>query len=236
VKKGIAISCLVLLACATMLLASAKKSNVAFTSDYKHVIATPGSTHIIPNVQHASGTTISSVLSTYPYGTYFCCFGNTVAAGGANFPFQTWVAVGFTPATSATVTEIQASVGTFGENNSGFTLALYNDNNGVPGTALKEFHISTPPTYGECCTLDTGKHASGIPVTAGTQYWIVAKTGTSDVEFLGGWAFNSTDMRPGIYNMASWCKGSSVYCGTKSGQWVAFTNGDPVPAYGVFGN
>jgi hypothetical protein len=236
VKKGIAISCLVLLACATMLLASAKKTNVMTSADGKYAIATGGGTHIIPNAQPDTGTKISGVLSSYPYGTYFCCFGNTVAAGGANFPFQTWVAVGFTPASNATVTEIKASVGTFGENSSGFELALYNDNNGVPGTQLKGFHISSPPQYGTCCTLDVGKDNAGIPVTAGTQYWVVAKTDSKDVEFLGGWAFNSTDMRPGVYPIASWCKGSTTYCGQDSGKWVSGLNGDPVPAYSVVGN
>jgi hypothetical protein len=240
VKKriAIAISCVVLLACATMLLASAKHSNVSFTSDYKHVMATGGSGHMIPNVQRASGTVIAGNLSSYQYGTYFCCFGNTVA-GGANgsFPFQVWEGVAFTPASSATVTELQVAVGSFGSTNPGFDLALYTDNGGVPGTALKSFHIASPPTYGTCCTLDTAKDSAGIAVTGGTQYWIVAKTGGSTGEFLGGWNMNDTDQRPDTYTVASWCKGPTEYCGTTdNGKWVSGENGDPVEAYSVIGN
>jgi hypothetical protein len=238
VKKVIAISCLLLLVCATMLLASAKKSNYTFSPDFKKVIATQGATHVIPNVQVKSSkkTTISGDLSTYPYGTYFCCFGYTVAGGGGGFPFQAWEAVAFTPASDATVTEIEAAVGSFETSNPGFSLSLYTDENGVPGTSLKTFHIASAPVYGDCCTVDTAKDATGIAVTAGTQYWIVASTDNKEADFEGGWAMNDTDERQEQYTVASWCKGSSTYCGSNSGKWIAGVNGDPVQAYAVLGN
>ncbi|HEX8817184.1 MAG TPA: choice-of-anchor R domain-containing protein [Terriglobales bacterium] len=234
-KKGIAISCLALLACATMLLASPKHSNVTFSPDYKRVIATGSSTHIIPNVEPPSDKkVISGNLSSYPNGTYFCCFGYTIAGTGEGFPFEVWEAIAFTPASNATVTGIKAAIGTFG-GTAGFQLGLYTDDGGVPGTALKSFHISNPPTYGTCCVVDSGRDGNGIPVTGGTQYWLVAKVGPNDNDFEGGWNMNVTDQRVGEYTVASYCLGSSTYCGSNSGKWTAGTNGDPGNAYAVVG-
>jgi hypothetical protein len=212
-------------------LALGSKQNIVLTNDGRMAIATKAPAVITPAVRDAKLTTIAGNLSTYPFGTFFCCYGNTIAEGGSNFPFQTWVAIAFTPAANATVTRVEASVGTFG-GATGFELSLHADSGGVPGALIKGFHFPTPPQYGQCCVLDTGNDKAGIPVTAGTQYWVVASTKKNDTNFLGGWAFNSTDMRGGL--AASWCKGSSTYCGTNSGKWVAF-NG-LLPGFAVLGH
>jgi hypothetical protein len=212
-------------------LALGARQNVFTSNDGRMAIATNPPEVIVPAVRESKLTTIAGNLSDFPFGTFFCCYGNTIAEGGSNFPFQTWVAIAFTPKANATVTKIEASVGTFG-GSSGFELSINNDSSGLPGTAIKSFHIKTPPQYGACCTLDVGNSKAGIPVTAGTQYWIVSSTSSKDTDFLGGWAFNSTDMRP--YSAASWCMGSSTYCGSNSGKWVGF-NG-LLPAFAVLGH
>jgi hypothetical protein len=214
-------------------LALGTKQNFITSSDGRLAIATKGPSAIkVSDPSEDAGLThIGGNLSKYQFGTFFCCYGNTIAQGGANFPFQTWVGLPFTPAADGTVTKIKAAVGTFG-GPSGFELSMRADEGGIPGKTIKTFHIKTPPTYGDCCTLDVGSDSAGIPVTAGTQYWIVASTTAKDTEFLGGWAFNSTDMRS--LPAASWCKGSSTYCGTSSGKWVAFNGLNP--AFGVFGH
>jgi hypothetical protein len=216
-------------------LALGTKQNFITTNNGRMAIATKGPSAVTPRDinSNAGLNTIAGNLSTYPFGTFFCCFGNTIAKEGSNgFPFTTWVAIPFTPTADATVTRIEASVGTFG-GTSEFELSLFEDNNGVPGKALKSFHITAPPTYGACCTLDVGNDKAGIPLTAGTQYWIGATTNSKDV-FEGGWAFNSTDMRS--YPIASYCKGPSEFCGTtNNGKWVAGMSGDPLPAYAVLG-
>jgi hypothetical protein len=217
-------------------LALGTKSNFITSSDGRLAIATKGPSAVTPrDISRDAGLkTIAGNLSTYPFGTFFCCFGNTIAQEGSNgFPFTTWVAIPFTPSANVTVTRIEASVGTFG-NPSEFELSLREDNAGVPGKPIKSFHIVNPPTYGACCTLDVGNDKAGIPLTSGTQYWIAATTTTKDV-FEGGWAFNSTDMRS--HAIASYCKGPSTYCGTtNNGKWVAGQSGDPLPAYAVLGN
>jgi hypothetical protein len=214
-------------------LALGNKQNIVLTNNGRMAIAVHSSTLITPAIRDAKLTTIAGNLSTYPFGTFFCCFGNTIAQeGSGGFPFTTWVAIPFTPTANATVTRIEASVGTFG-GTSEFELSIREDNAGIPGKPIKSFHITAPPTYGSCCTLDVGNDKAGIPVTAGTQYWIAATTTAKDT-FEGGWAFNSTDMRS--YPIASYCKGPSNYCGTtNNGKWVAGMSGDPLPAYAVLG-
>jgi hypothetical protein len=214
-------------------LAVGSKSEYQTINNGRMAIATHPATLITPAIRDAKLTTIAGNLSTYPFGTFFCCFGNTIAEEGSNgFPFTTWVAIPFTPAADATVTKIEASVGTFG-GTSEFELSIRQDNAGVPGKPIKSFHITSPPTYGACCTVDVGNDKAGIPVSANTQYWIAATTTAKDT-FEGGWAFNSTDMRS--YPIASYCKGPSTYCGTtNNGKWVAGMSGDPLPAYAVLG-
>jgi hypothetical protein len=218
-------------------LALGTKSNFTTSADGRLAIATKGPSVITPrDIKSDAGfKTIAGNLSTYPFGTYFCCFGNTVAEIGSNgFPFTSWVAIAFTPSANVTVFKIEASVGTFG-GTSEFELSLREDSAGVPGKVIKSFHMTNPPTYGSCCTLDAGYDKAGIALTGGTQYWIAATTSSKDT-FEGGWAFNSTDMRGG-YPIASYCKGPSTYCGTTdNGKWVAGLSGDPLPAYAILGN
>jgi hemolysin-activating ACP:hemolysin acyltransferase len=76
--------------------------------------------------------------------------------------------------------------------------------------------------------------AAGIPVTSGTQYWVVVKTNdTKHPTFFGAWAFNSTDMRG--HTIASWCNSTGGQCGSNNGKWVLFT-GALQPAYAVKGS
>jgi len=229
----VGITVLTLVGVAALAAAGTKKGYV-ISDDGRTVTATKMPQFVTPAVRDTGLKTIAGNLSDYPFGTFFCCFGNTIAQEGSNgFPFTTWVAIPFTPAADATVNRIKASVGTFG-NPSEFELSLREDKSGVPGKVIKSFHITNPAQYGACCTLDVGKDKAGIPLTAITQYWIAATTTAKDT-FAGGWAFNSTDMRS--YPIASYCKGPTTYCGTtNNGKWVAGQSGDPLPAYAILGN
>jgi hypothetical protein len=218
-------------------LALGTKQNYTTINNGRTAIATKGPSVVTPHepALEAGLKTIAGNLSTYKYGTFFCCFGNTIAAGPPNFPFQAWEAIPFTPTADATVTRVEASVGTFGGSDAGaFQIQLRADNNNSPGDPIKTFDIATEPTYGSCCTLDVGNDKAGIAVTAGTQYWIAITTSKKQTAFAGGWAFNSTDMRS--HEVSSWCEGSSTYCGTNSGKWVVGQSGDPLPAYAILGN
>jgi len=220
-------------------LALGTKPSYILTNNGRNAVAAKGPSVITPRSPESDAglKTIAGNLSTYPYGVYFCCFGNTIAQESSNFPFTSWVAIAFTPAASTTVTRIEAAVGAFSSSDegTGIQLSLREDNNGIPGKVIKNFSIKTPPIYGTCCVLDVGNDKTGIALTGGTQYWIAVTT-SSTTTFAGGWAFNSTDMRGG-YPIASYCKGPSTYCGTTdNGKWVAGLSGDPLPAYAILGN
>jgi hypothetical protein len=219
-KKSItlSLSCFVLFA--SLNLAAADKNQFVFSPDGKYVRATQAPSHITPAPKEDAGLKIiAGNFSRYPDATYFSIWGNTVAQGGSNFPFQTWVAVAFTPAANATVTKLEVSAGRQGGGTAGFELGLYSDNNGVPGTLIKGVHVSNLPSYGECCAVAEANDPAGIPVTAGTQYWVVVSTTAEDTDIYA-WAYNSTNMTAQL--AASWCEGSSTYCGQDSGKWVPF--------------
>ena len=138
---------------------------------------------------------IAGNLSHDQFGTYFCCFGQTVSGPNSNFG-QIWVGVPFTPATNVTVIEIQAALAWDGLTTPNHaTLSIAEDASGLPGAMIKTLHVSGMPLFGQCCHLAVAKDNAGISLTAGTQYWLVAGTGSKDLHFEGGWNFNTTDMR-----------------------------------------
>lgn len=218
-KIAMVLACLVLLALASLTVGAASRQQFVFSQDGRTVWATNPSSRVTPSpLVDAGSKIIAGNLSRYPFATYFSIWGNTVAQGGANFPFQTWVAVAFTPKADAVLSKIAVSAGRQGGGTSGFEVSLYNDANGVPGTAIKTVHIAKLPQYGQCCDLAVA-NVSGTPVTAGTQYWVVVSTTENDPDIYA-WAFNSTDMRAQL--SASWCQGSQTYCGNNNGKWVAY--------------
>ena len=208
-----------LLLLASMVMAQSGESKFEFSSDGRTVRAiNPSSEVIAGRAVDRNLTTIAGNFSTYPYALYFSVWGNTIAQGGSNFPFQIWQAEAFTPAVNATVTEIDVSLGDQSGGSAGIEVGLYDDASGIPGNKIKSVHVSKLPRYGECCGVTTATF-KGIPVKAGTQYWVLISTTTKDTDIYA-WAFNSTDMRAHL--AAYRCTGSQNYCGNNSGKWVAY--------------
>ena len=211
---------LALLAIATLTLTASPKISYEFSADGRFVSATNAPVATIPGpLPDAQLKTIASNFSTYPLATYFSIWGNTIAQGGANFPFQAWVADAFTPTADATVTKIEVSAGRQGGGFAGFEIGLYSDAGGIPGTVLKSVHIpgSKLSIYGQCCAVTTANLGAGVKVKAGTQYWVAVTTTPSDTDIYA-WAFNSTNMSGQLE--AGWCSGSQQYCGSNNNMWV----------------
>jgi hypothetical protein len=222
---GLSLACFALFACATFTVLASGKNKIdisyEFSADGRFVRATNPPAEIIPTAEPDVKTRkIFTNFSHYKLATYFSIWGNTIAQGGSNFPFQTWVAEAFTPAADATVTKIETSAGRQSSGSSGFEISLYSDAAGVPGTVLATTHVSNLPQYGQCCDVSTANFPTGAPVTAGTQYWVVVSTTAQDTDIYA-WAFNSSNM--GAQPAASWCKGASTYCGSSSGVWVPYS-------------
>jgi len=233
VKKKLVASLLGLMVLATAVSTlAADRSNLIFTK--RGVIVKHPSKAATPGVQHdASLKTIAGNLSDYPYGVFFCCFGDYIT-GLTNLlrvvP-EYWQAVPFTPAANMTVKEIDASV-VWDEGTNAVVLSLNSDSSGLPGNAIHTWNIKNLAIIGSCCQLATGKSKTGIAVKKGTQYWVVVSTNSNDSDIFAAWEINSTDMR--LHPFASYCDDSKQgTCNGTSGKWTAVS--DLLPGYAVLG-
>jgi hypothetical protein len=97
----------------------------------------------------------------------------------AGQPWREWVGCGFRPRADHTVTEIQVGA-SYVQGTNGLVLSLNEDNNHRPGKALHTWHFAGLPSFGSCCTLETGKIATGIKVKKGRMYWVVLRPSATD--------------------------------------------------------
>jgi hypothetical protein len=174
---------------------AAMPPGISLSPDKKIVIIKGGVAKYTPPLAHERGlkAIYSNLATLYPNGTYFCCYGYTISGATSPIGEQIWLGTAFTPAANAKVTEVDAAVG-YVEGTNGIVLSLAADSGGVPGKVLKSWNVGGLGTFGDCCTLATGKDTGGIPVTAGTQYWVTVTTSKKESNEWAAWPFNSTDM------------------------------------------
>lgn len=139
---------------------------------------------------HTEGLTeIYSTFNSDSTNAYDCCGGWTISARDSVVGLRQAVAMPFTPAADANVTKIGVAVG-YVTGVNGVSVALYSDSAGLPGEVIERFKVSSLPTFGECCVTES-VHLKGVPVTAGTQYWVVVKTGKIGDATWAAWNFNT---------------------------------------------
>lgn len=87
-------------------------------------------------------------------------------------------------------------------------LSLYSDHSGAPGTLLAGPVTATNlPIYFSCCKLAVANFSTGVSVTAGTQYWVVADTPSSGTgsDFNGVWEWvGPSKSTVGVSNGGGW--------------------------------
>jgi hypothetical protein len=178
-------------------------------------------------------TIVDNIGKKYPQGTYWCCTGNSLFGpeglpGNAEF----WLGAAFTPNANHTVTRIEIAATNVQGTNS-MTLSIASDSNGVPGQVLKSWVIKNLPPLGSCCTVVVQDDTSGVPVTAGQQYWITLTTDSKEANTWATWQYNDTDqVDPG--KVAYYCSDDvSGYCVTDD-VWTATTY-TPGLAFAVMG-
>jgi hypothetical protein len=174
--------------------------------------------------QHGLVTIFSNLASQYPNGEFWCCTGYNIM-GSASGIGEQWIGAAFTPTANHTVTKITVAVGYSQGTTNGAVLSLYSDSNGVPGEELTSWTPSNLPFFGTCCTLVAETSASGVPVTAGQQYWVVVKTDLNQLDTVDGWNVDDTDQ----VNQAT----LAVFPGNNN-QWTAF-QASPGVAFAVEG-
>lgn len=198
-------------------LAAAGQHRVVTSQNGRLSIAKQGPSHVTPSTEPGGLTTIAGNLSRYPNGVYFCCYGYTISGPESALGTAYWVAIPFTPSADISVRAVEVSVG-YIEGVNGVTVSVNSDDNGLPGAALASLDATGLSDYGDCCQLVTVKGKNGVPVQAGTQYWVVVSTSTSTATTFDAWAFNSTDMRAYPYagyssSTGTWSSGDGLLPG-----------------------
>ncbi len=203
--------------------AAGRNHGIVTSADGRYIIATQPSNHITPAQAEPNLSLIAGNLSRYPNAVFFCCYGLTISGPTSFLGEAYWDAIPFTPTANTTVRQIEVSVGWGFNGANGVTASLNADSNGLPGTALATANLTNLAGYGDCCQLAIARGAA-VPVTAGTQYWVVVSTSNTTTATYDGWAFNSTDMR--AYQFATYS--------SKAGVWSLVTSLEP--GYAVLGN
>jgi len=188
---------------------------------------------ITPNVwkNDPALTPIAGNLSDFPFGVFFSLYNYYVTGSNNTIGVpEYWQAVPFTPSANVKAMEVDASV-VWAEGTNEVVLSLYNDVNGLPGKAIHTWHVKNLGVFGSCCRLATGKSKSGISLTQGKQYWVVAKTDSTNSNVFDGWDLNTTDMR--AHPLASYCSGTTKQCGNNNNKW--FPGSAVLPGFAVQG-
>jgi hypothetical protein len=115
------------------------------------------------------------------------------------------VAMPYTPTADATVQAIQVAFEYYGPGTNGGAVSFMSDIGGLPGKVLKAWSVSNLPKYGTCCRLVTLKDATGINMTAGTQYWIALGTdkGSASADDSWDWTYNALAQGPFAFESGS---------------------------------
>jgi len=137
-------------------------------------------------------TIFSSLASKYPKGVYWCCTGYNVMGANSGSGVQ-WMGGAFTPSANHTLTQVEVAVGYSGQGPNGVVISVNKDNGGAPGKALKKWNVSGLPVFGTCCTIIVKTDKTGIPLTGGTQYWVVLSTNSSETDTVDGWNVSDAD-------------------------------------------
>ena len=149
---------------------------------------------------------------------YNCCLGYTISGPDSIVGAQNWVANGFAPGFDATATLVAVGIG-YAAGTNGVTLAITEDNKGVPGKTLRRWQVAGRlATFPGCCSLLRVHAQPGIPLKAGTQYWLVVRTGASTSDTWDVWnlAYESSKIGPVSSNDGSGWKAQG------NGQLAAF--------------
>lgn len=130
------------------------------------------------------------------------------------------MAMPFTPEQDATVTKVNVAVSLM-SGTDGVSVGIYEDGGAVPGPFLKRRTVDGLPAFGGCCAVVSAHFSPGVPVTAGTKYWVVVRTNTRTTDTYAVWHHNSA----GVVGPFAYRRG---------GEWLVFPSGTP-SAFSVLG-
>jgi hypothetical protein len=175
--------------------ASAMPPGIELSKDHSRTFVLTSPSSIVHNLPGDGGlvTIVDNIGKKYPQGSYWCCTGNSLF-GPEGLPGNSefWLGAAFTPNANHTVTRIEVAATNVQGPNS-MMLSIASDSNGVPGQVLKSWVIKNLPPLGSCCVVVVQDDKSGVPVTAGQQYWITLTTDSNEANTWATWQYNDTD-------------------------------------------
>ncbi len=130
---------------------------------------------------------------------YNAIAGYGILGTDAGQPWPQWVGCGFRPKADHVVTEIEVGA-TYVQGTNSLVMSLNEDNNHRPGKALHTWRFSNLPTFGSCCTVQTGKFAAGIKVKKGTMYWVVLRPSPQHQDTYDVWNNNFSGVQGAFSN------------------------------------
>lgn len=233
-----------LLTLATLALTSltafaARKGDVVISKDGRMISVTNG-VHSVARVASSDAGLVpifDNIGKVYPKGTYWCCDGYSITGPDASERLpEFWLAVAFTPSANRTITRVEVPVGLHSGANK-LLLSLNNDASGLPGTAIRTWRMTDLPPLGSCCTVETKGDATGIPVTAGSQYWIVVSTEGKSSNTSAGWNLEDIDqVDQYTVPIAYYCSDDKGGNCANNNAWTLMTGtGTQGPAFAVLG-
>lgn len=164
---------------------------------------------------------LSTIYSSFGqvYAEYYPGDGWDIDGTGAAAAQQS-IGMPFTPAADATIYVIDAALQYISGTNTA-SFSVYNDAGGLPGTAIQTFTISNFSNYeGSCCNNRAVVATAGVPVKAGTQYWIVLSAAPSVESFSGAWSFN-------------YAQENGNFAFNQGSGWLSYNGA--ISAFGVYG-
>jgi hypothetical protein len=132
---------------------------------------------------------IFSNLNPFFSQPYIPGVGLLVIGNDVNGYSETWEALPFTPKTDVRAKTLNAAIAWTSAFPAIIDLGIYTDNGGLPGALLTGSQgTAEVPLSGQCCTLATARlSGSGIALTGGVQYWLVASPNSGAENFMGIW-------------------------------------------------
>ena len=216
----------ILLVCALTAMAAqaaAAHADVTISADKRTVSTNHGvRTYTPPSMPKEKIAIFENFAKLDPKGVYMVGFGNVIGGAKGSIGLSS-LATAFTPAANATVTQVAIAAGNIYGKTGNVLIHIYADASGIPGAELWS-HRTHLPVFGDCCATANVEDKAGVPLTAGTQYWIGATAVGPDSTLFAGWSFNDADqVDPGL-----------VAVDTGAG-WQA-SAALPDLAFGVYGN
>ena len=167
-------------------------------------------------------TIYENFANLYPQGVYNASTGAALS-GPNTLHGQIWLAASFTPVKNTTLQELDVAAGYINGTTNSVSVGLYADASGVPGTQIWSTNTALP-TFSSCCTVVQLTDQAGVPLTAGTRYWVGITTLSNATDTSAAWNLAvKNQVKP---DLAAQNRGTGWQAG----------NSVPSFAFGVYGN